>query len=183
MECDFELREECDPIDPLVLAAYHEAGHAVVAVLQRYRNGERIKQLLPIRYVTIRPKNNGSEYGNLVGVMRLKALKYYSEVGIIVALAGSCAEANLDPAAYYRDGSVDDFSKAGEIMEKLGLEASPQNINRYWELCIVERDRSWSAIEDVAEELLRKDTLTQKEVFAIIEKHSIKYNVLQLDER
>jgi hypothetical protein len=88
MECDFELREECNPIDPLVLTAYHEAGHTVVAALQRTLDG---RQLVPLD-VTIRPKNDcseySSEYGNLAGLTRLKPRNYYSEVDVIACLAG-----------------------------------------------------------------------------------------------
>jgi hypothetical protein len=183
MEHNFELREECNPIDPLVLAAYHEAGHAVIAALQRFLYGVNFRQYVPFRYVTIRPRKERNHPGKLVGAVRFRKLKYYSDRCIIVALAGPCAEACLNPTAYSCDSQADDYYKAGKIMEYLGLEVSAQNIVPYWDQCKGEVNRAWPAIEDLAKELLRKYTLTQKEVFAIIEKHGIKYNYLQFEVR
>jgi hypothetical protein len=87
----------CEPITPIWIIAYHEAGHAVVAALQRKKiegDGGSIRFAVPFKYATIRPNRKKPGQGNTLGHVIMSS-KYSSGPDLIVLLAGMVVESRF----------------------------------------------------------------------------------------
>ena len=131
--------------------AYHEAGHAVVALLLNR----------PVHRVTVRP--NADRLGQCEfkkGVVRPS--DDWLETEILIALAGLAAEARFT-GSYARDGAERDLRYA----RKLALQrAGERSLDRFERRMIqkVENlladDGPWRAVELIAAELRRHGTIS-----------------------
>ena len=167
----------CEPIMPIWITAYHEAGHAVVAALQRKKTegeGGSIRFAVPFKYVTIRPKpNKRGAVGHVV-----MSSKYCIDPDLIVLLAGACAVSRFTHEKSRFNGCSSDLGEYFRILDGFVPEESEREaiIDGTMKQCHDEVIRAWPAIEDVAHDLLEKGTLTKKEVEARCKEHGLKYN-------
>lgn len=153
------------------LAAYHEAGHAVIAALQlvQKRGGVGWKQGESFESATIRPRKTYDEIGHLITT----TTSGRELINYLVALAGPYAEHlwNDDESSWFQHG-ISDFDICTKIEKEKGLNESESCALRKECADLVERAKP--AIEDVAQDLLDKGTVTQHEVKAYCKKHNIK---------
>lgn len=151
------------------LTAYHEAGHAFMALLLGAK----------VRSVTIEPDNDDGprRFGDTQIVRRMSRMseRQYRERAIQVSLAGPVAEMlySGDP---FHPGLVAewaaDWQTAWAFAEQ--LVDNPQRRLEYLEQTAIELRRmmdlepNWSAIADLADHLLAHETLEGDEVREII---------------
>ncbi len=138
----------------LVATAYHEAGHAVVALaLGR-----------PVHRVTVRPN------ADRLGQCEFKKGRHQPtddglEDEILISLAGMAAEARAT-GIYERGGAVRDLRFARSLMLQ---RASERGLDRYERrmLAKVENlladDGHWRAVEAIAAELVAKETISGRQ--------------------
>lgn len=148
----------------LTALAYHEAGHAVVAVRLNHRLGR----------VTIRPDRDGP----VLGRARVEALDRRWGTDPTIVLAGYCAEKRHAPSTHWLGGSQDDIGEADRALDRLCGPTTDDNRDakadlwRAWErgaLEIVKDPDVWRAIEALAAALLEKKTLSGRAAKAIID--------------
>jgi hypothetical protein len=148
----------------LTRAAYHEAGHAVVAVRLGHRLGP----------VTIRPDPGGQF------LERAKTHFTDSRWGgdPTVMLAGYYAEKRHAPSTHWLGGSQGDIGQAGRALDRIFGPTTDDNRDekaKLWRVLergareIVKDPDVWHAIEALAAVLLEKKTLSGRAAKAIIE--------------
>ena len=148
------------PPPELVATAYHEAGHAVVALaLGR-----------PVHRVTVRPT------ADRLGQCEFKKGRHqptddWLEDEILISLAGLAAEARAT-GVYERAGAVRDLRFARSLMLQ---RASKRGLDRYERrmLAKVENlladDGHWRAVEAIAAELVAKETISGRQALHLLE--------------
>lgn len=155
-------------ITKLEKTAYHEAGHAVAAMHYRIK----------FKYVTIIPdyesaghvRNQRKVDEITVGQFGRDRLEKY----LIYILAGNAAIKKLT-GRYDNWGASADHAHAADIV--LATFGSIEVANAYLKYinlsatAFVNANQHWVIIEKVAQQLLERKTLTQKEVFEIREQH------------
>jgi ATP-dependent Zn protease len=149
--------------------AYHEAGHAVAAVLLRLGIGRRSVSIVP-------EKAHGIlGYTHIMARLReqpdcatSEATKSRIEAWAIASLAGDAAELRLDGKR--RFGGHQDFRQAIGLLTYIST-SFEQHDARIEAARIGAKDlveTNWPAIQTVARELLSEKTLTGAEVRAIV---------------
>ena len=148
------------PPSELVATAYHEAGHAVVALaLGR-----------PVHRVTVRPTTDR------LGQCEFKKGRHqptddWVEDEILIALAGMAAEAKAT-GVYERGGAARDLRFARSLMLQRASERSLERFERRM-LGKVEHllgdDGHWRAVEAIAAELVAKETISGRQAVHLFE--------------
>lgn len=153
------------------LAAYHEAGHAVVAWTQS----------LTIYSVSIDANQREAGYvlhqdglhsGDLVFSPRSGRARLGAERNIRVALAGAIAQRFFAPASLNEKHNSNDRAAVETLLEALHGEANRNLIDAHHRLLEIETEllvsKNWPIIEAVASELIRHKQLTGARVSGII---------------
>lgn len=161
-------------------AAYHEAGHAVVALESGFS----------IRYITIRPRENGVQGRTVLN--HSKARK--SNLSLPWIYGGPMAQLIYFPDDYdksnklefidfiYRNGFFSDFSRG---MELLTLQCNTEDTTEIDEIIeeligkvyeILGSNWGREATNSIAKELLKKKTLTGKEAKEIFLRAKNQFN-------
>jgi hypothetical protein len=147
----------------LKTVAYHEAGHAVISIFLRLR----------VRYATLKPDEDSKghvRYGyrpidpNACDIFSRNAIWLRSA---IVSYAGPIAQRRYSPSSVRSFQGSGDFSQiadAGLAMAQGGTKEA--NALFRWLRLHTEGlvDVAWPQIKSVAEELLRKGRLSEKEI-------------------
>ncbi len=158
-------RSTDDATDPavgqLTATAYHEAGHAVMALsLGR-----------PIQKVTILPGR--SQWGDArlgfceIKKGRTKASKNLLEDEVLILLAGIVAEAGVT-GRYCAEGATEDLRAVDRLLK--GRESSVSQIQRVHRRLLGKTehllgdDGNWRAVQLIADELIQKRTLSGRAV-------------------
>ena len=148
--------------------AYHEAGHAVAAFVLRLKIGrrgvsivpDREKDLVGLAHVPVQVQEQPDRA--VSGRTRL-----HLEKQAIMCFAGDAAERKFDGRR--RFGGHRDYQHAAELLAPLATSWEQHDarieVARLGARDIVEA--TWSSIQAVAEELLRKKTLNAADVKAI----------------
>jgi hypothetical protein len=148
----------------LTALAYHEAGHAVVAVRLGHRLGP----------VTIRPDRDGQFLGR--ANYRFTDTRWGGDPTVV--LAGYYAEKRHAQSTNWLGGSHGDIGEADRALDRLCGPTTDDNRDakaklwRLWERGareIVKDPDIWRAIEALAAVLLEKKTLSGRAAKAIIE--------------
>lgn len=148
------------PPPELVATAYHEAGHAVVALaLGR-----------PVHRVSVRP--NADRLGQCeFRKGRHQPTDDWLEDEILISLAGMAAEARAT-GVYERGGAARDLRFARQLMLQ---RASERSLDRYERrmLAKVENllgdDGHWRAVEAIAAELAARETISGRQTVHLFE--------------
>jgi len=151
------------------LDAYHEAGHAFLAI----HLGARV------RYVTIQPdRDEGPARSGATQIewpRRRLTERQLRENAVLVALAGPVAESLYDGQPYH-PGFVAEWAADWQLAWDAAAELVPQERRRLAHLEQVtahlyrwlNRDSPWAAIAALADHLLAHETLEEEEVRDII---------------
>jgi ATP-dependent Zn protease len=151
------------------LIAYHEAGHALMALLH---GGE-------VRLVTIEPDNDDGpdRYGDTQVIWRRAGIsdKEFAQKAVEVSLAGPVAEMIYSGEPYH-PGMVAEWSADWHIAWEAALILHSEERQRlkYLEQVSIrlyhrlKQDDLWAALASVADNLLAHDTLEQEQVEEII---------------
>lgn len=134
-----------EPIEHDPTTAYHEAGHAVIAlVLDR-----------PVHRVSVLPKN--SRLGQCeFGKGRFKPSEDALEREVLIALAGFAAEAR-HTGIYHLDAANHDLRYVRRlVLERKSVRAAPRYEQRLLSKveALLDDDAVWRAVEAIAAELL-----------------------------
>lgn len=151
--------------DPKELAAYHEAGHAVILVI--ICSGTFSK-------ITIKPE--GNSVGGLIDPdIPLNHLKHKNMVFVagLVAENKRIGRNSIDPNDI--GGSQNDIIMIIDDLIKLGfseVDDFGKEIKRIseWVFSCFASDKIWGVVQLIAEELIKKETLTFDEFTEIIQK-------------
>ena len=158
------------PSKALVATAYHEAGHALAAFVQRIR----------IKRVTIKPGETYSgcmfakpcvtssvEYDN----SHKQTVRVEREVRVL--LAGAAAQRRFSPHGYRHYHGESDRRGAIDLIDY--ITGSPEETEAYFKLLNIQAKNkinlpwAWAAIQALAEALLSHETISGKRARAIIE--------------
>ena len=154
------------------IAAYHEAGHAVMAVLTR----------TPLRDTTI----VASRLGASSGATRLERSHVSERIAAKAKLAaaghrhilrracfdiaGEIAQRRFAPSSWRTLHSHSDLTNVSRLLDTLGL--SETRLNALVKAIVIWADSviqaNWSRVEAVASELLKRGTLTGAQVRQIV---------------
>jgi ATP-dependent Zn protease len=141
--------------------AYHEAGHAVIGVAVG----------MPLARVTIRPRGNSLVDGKTMWRHGSRS-PLLSQV--IVDYAGFSAERRIDASVRWEEGVDDHDVLEDKILRGQWADSEEAVADAYRFMRKVKKasaalvTRHWKAIITVAEELLRKQTLTGKQVRELV---------------
>jgi ATP-dependent Zn protease len=154
------------------IAAYHEAGHAVMAVLTR----------TPLHDTTIVASRLGASSGatrlqrsHVNGRLAAKAKPASPGHRQILRracfdIAGEIAERRFAPSSWRTLHSRSDLTNVSRLLDTLGL--SEKRLNALVKAIVIKADSliaaNWSRVEAVASELLKRGTLTGAQVRAIV---------------
>jgi ATP-dependent Zn protease len=140
--------------------AYHEAGHAVMAMAKG----------CALRRISIRPR--GDLLGStMAGTRRVGPVA--DQKNIAVALAGHIGEqmAVGKLAAAALEGSLDDMTAAYKLMRRRGFKTHAAQEQEYWRVGLAVHDElraRWRAVRALARALLEREHLSGKEARRII---------------
>jgi hypothetical protein len=145
------------------IAAYHEAGHAVMAMLCGIRV---LRVALKFEYTT----NGSTETDDSPRTAHSQAERELLEKHVLVSLAGSAAQSRANPASLKLFMDSGDRDAAGALLRLLLSEGATEEriteLTESWMERAVERitDRTvWRAVETVATELQEKYFLSGAE--------------------
>lgn len=138
--------------DPRLLTAYHEAGHAVIAMAVGR----------PLHKVTIAANRNRLGLCH-VQKGRARASKDWLEDEILILLAGMAAESQLS-GAYNLGGAQQDLKMARRLaIMRAGNEQQAERLERRL-LTKTEHlltdEGHWNAVQDIAKDLLERETIS-----------------------
>jgi ATP-dependent Zn protease len=153
--------------------AYHEAGHAVAAVVMK----------IPLKRVTIVPEGDSSGTATLqepstrvrkqlnYGLSEGPCAKDTIERRVVFVLAGDAAEKKLLRSCTDQVNNESDLRTAEELVQQICH--SDEEYHAYFSLLLTRTlvlvDRNWSPIENVASALLERSTLSGRVVKRIVE--------------
>jgi hypothetical protein len=150
-------------------SAYHEAGHAVVAVLLGIRIGKEGASIIPEcdteGWVHLRKGFSGNpKYDNNIRV------RDGLETRVMISLAGEAAQRHFRPSSVRSDQGMSDRHHA--VNELSYLASSPEELEPYLKWLDIRVNRMiachWKQTATVANALLEKKRLSAKEVGALI---------------
>jgi hypothetical protein len=143
------------------IAAYHEAGHAVVAWMLGLR----------VRSVTIRPASGHSGLTRIAGFGRTT-----TEKKILITLAGPYTRRRFVPRSAWRSRNQShladgyDFDKVALLLDDAHGNGKVADLYSRYVMAKAEQlvDDGWQHIEAVAKALLERETLTVAEMRQVI---------------
>ncbi len=158
--------------EPITLTAYHEAGHAVAAVLLR----------CPVESITIEPGEDSGCLGRCVLGDRPSWLcpdtsggsraRFYIERRMMILLAGRVAESKHLGRPYH-EGSEGDEDKIARLAEVIcGSDGEDQKFIAWLHartVNLLSVEEHWQAVERVVAELLERKTLKGAAVRRVVE--------------
>ena len=170
------------------IIAYHEAGHAVMAY--HYTNRE-------VSTITIKPTTSGAGGFTMTECSDEEGLKTLSELygQIKMLYGGRAAEYKLNNSNIMNvtTGASEDIKQATKLAmsyicnsqgidysfyESYGvkeiLDSSKKLLNDIWMECISEILIHWNDVENIAEKLIEKETLSKDEFYSIMKESSLK---------
>lgn len=169
-------RPDCDEAEPIVeeakpaevdpeeiATAYHEAGHAVIAVTQGR----------PVDKVTI--QRNSLRLGQChVSKRRGQPIKDVTEVQALILFAGIVAEARYT-GKYNWAGAQQDMYGIRQLSRSRGSsEKQVERLQHRWldkTEYLVNDDKTWQAIEAVAKELVQRRSVSGRAVHHIVSQY------------
>lgn len=150
--------------------AYHEAGHAVAAFILGHDLGPVIleEREISLGVTATPPPNWVIDNEGYLNTDRPEIRKYLADT-VVIGFAGWWA-VKLGTGIEDNKGAQHDFDEATRYVQYLA--SWDGELQEYWDECDARCEmlmqENWAAVEAVAEELLRKGSLSAEEVGSLV---------------